>query len=263
MGGDLQGGQGGQAGPVAGDPNRAGAVQAMFARIAPGYDRANFWMSMGIDRIWRADAIRRCGDSVKGDVLDLCAGTLDFSRMLSPEAATLTALDFCQPMLDAGVKNLPPRPGRPPVRLICADAREIPLPDASLDAVLAGFGIRNVPEPERAVREVFRVLRPGGVFLTVDFFRPTAPLARLMSASYNRIVLPIVGGLITGDSAAYRYLADSMGAWTDRAGYERMCREAGFDQVDGAELFPPVAARVRARKAGGQPGGQPGSRGAR
>lgn len=244
-----------QTAPQAGDPGRAPAVQAMFARIAPGYDRANFWMSMGIDRLWRRQAIRLCGPNVAGDVLDLCAGTLDFSRMLSPVSRSIVALDFCQPMLDAGRRNLPPR--AEPVRLVCADAREMPLADGSVDAIVAGFGIRNVPTPERAVQEAFRVLRPGGVFVTVDFFRPETAMARLMSASYNRLVLPVVGGLITGDSSAYRYLAESMGAWASRDDYQQMCLRSGFAAVDGAELFPPVAAWVRARKAGVYAAGAP------
>ncbi len=229
--------------PVAGDLGRAPAVRAMFARIAPGYDRANDVMSFGIARIWRRIARRALGPNASGDVLDLCAGTMDFSGLLAPSARSLTALDFCAEMLEAG------RHKAPGARVVCADAREMPFAGASFDAIIAGFGIRNVPEPERAVREAARVLRPGGVFVVVDFFRPTTWLARLMDRSYNRIVLPIVGRLVSGDAAAYQYLADSMGAWTDRPGFERACLEAGFTDVSGRDLFPPIASIVVARKA--------------
>jgi len=229
--------------PVAGDPGRARAVQAMFARIAGGYDRANALMSMGIDRAWRRIAVRELAGAADGDVLDLCAGTMDFSGMLAGRSRSLTALDFCQEMLDAG------RAKAPTARIVCADAREMPLDSRSFDGCVAGFGIRNVPEPARAVAEAFRVLRPGGVFVVVDFFQPTSWLARLMAGTYNRVVLPIVGGIVSGDASAYRYLAESMAAWTDRAGFEGMCREAGFERVAGWELFPPVASIVVARKA--------------
>lgn len=228
--------------PVAGDPSRAPAVQAMFARIAEGYDRANGLMSFGIDRAWRRIAIRELGERARGDVLDLCAGTMDFSGMLVGQARSLTALDFCAPMLERGAHKAPT------ARRVCADAREMPLDDASFDACVAGFGIRNVPEPERALGEAWRVLRPGGVLVVVDFFQPRTFLARLMAGTYNRMVLPLVGGVVSGDAAAYRYLAESMGAWTDREGFERMCVAAGFAQASGRELFPPVASLVVARK---------------
>lgn len=231
--------------PIAGDAGRAPAVQAMFARIAPGYDSANRWMSMGIDRAWRRTAIRALAERADGDMLDLCAGTMDFSAMLVGRSRSIVALDFCAPMLEAGAAKLPPGSN---VRTICADARELPLPDASVDGIVAGFGIRNVPEPERAVAEALRVLRPGGRFVVVDFFKPTSLLAILLDRTYNRVVLPLVGGMITGEGAAYRYLAASMGAWTDRAGFEQMCLTAGFATVHGHELFPPVASLVVAEK---------------
>ena len=155
--------------PVAGDPGRAPAVRDMFARIAPGYDDANKVMSMGIDRIWRRIALRALGSAADGDVMDLCAGTMDFSAALARRSRSVVAVDFCQPMLDAGRAKIPDEAN---VRILCADAREIPLPDASLDGIVAGFGIRNVPEPERALAECARLLRPGGVLVVVDFFRP-------------------------------------------------------------------------------------------
>lgn len=229
--------------PIPGDPSRAPAVRDMFARIAPGYDRANQFMSMGIDRIWRNIAIRTLGPNAQGDILDLCAGTLDFTAALAPKARSVVAVDFCAPMLEAGKAKITTSN----VRTVCADARELPLPDASVDAVVIGFGIRNVPEPERALREARRVLRPGGVLVVVDFFRPVTLMQRLFAGSYNRIVLPIVGGLVTGDASAYRYLAGSMAAWYDRAGFERACVEAGFATCKGRDLFPPVASIVEAR----------------
>lgn len=231
--------------PTAGDPARAPAVEAMFARIAPRYDLSNRVMSFGVDRIWRRIAIRELADSADGDMLDLCAGTMDFSVSLAGRARSIVALDFCQPMLDAGAAKIPAGTA---LRTVCADARTMPLPDASLDGAVAGFGIRNVPEPERAVAEAWRVLRPGGRLVVVDFFQPRSVLARLMDLSYNRVVLPLVGGLLTGEFSAYRYLAASMGAWSDREGFEATCRSAGFRTVRGWDLFPPVASIVVAQK---------------
>ncbi|MFZ5476725.1 MAG: ubiquinone/menaquinone biosynthesis methyltransferase [Myxococcota bacterium] len=224
--------------PIAGDPTRAPAVRDMFARIAPGYDRANRWMSFGIDTWWRRVALRELGPAPR--VLDLCAGTMDFSAMLGDRE--VVAVDFCAEMLEAG------RAKAPRARTICADARDLPLGDASVDGVVAGFGIRNVPEYEKALAECVRVLAPGGRLVVVDFFRPVTLAQRFFAGTYNRVVLPMVGGLVTGDASAYRYLAASMGAWTDRAGFERACVAAGFARAEGRDLFPPVAALVVAHR---------------
>lgn len=231
--------------PTAGDPGRAPAVAAMFSRIAGRYDLSNRVMSLGIDRLWRRAAIRQLGDAARGDMLDLCAGTLDFSVALASTARSIVAVDFCQPMLDAGAQKVPAGTA---FRAVCADARDLPLPAASVDGAVAGFGLRNVPEPHRALAEAFRVLRPGGRLVVVDFFQPRTLLARLLDATYNRVVLPLIGGLLTGEFSAYRYLAASMGAWCDRAGFEQMCRDAGFIVLSGRELFPPVASLVVAQK---------------
>ncbi len=231
--------------PLAGDPGRAHAVREMFARIAPGYDRANRWMSLGIDRRWRRIALDALGAAASGDVLDLCAGTLDFSLALAGSARRVVAVDFCAEMLEVGRRRLPPTA---PVETVCADARELPLSPGVFDGAVIGFGIRNVPEPERVLGELRRVLRPGGKLVIVDFFRPTTLLQRLMAGSYNRLVLPVVGGALTGDAAAYRYLADSMAAWCSRAEFEQLCVDQGFLAVSGQELFPPVASLVVAER---------------
>ena len=232
--------------PLAGDPGRAAAVRDMFTRIAPAYDRANVWISLGIAGWWRGAALRELGDQAGGEVLDLCAGTLDFSVALAGRSRRVVAVDFCPSMLELGRDKLPAGAA---VELVCADARELPLADGSVDAAIAGFGVRNVPEPERALAEVHRVLRPGGRFVVLDFFAPRSPVARLLDRTYNRSVLPLVGGFLSGERSAYRYLAESMGAWVDRPGFERLCTAAGFVGVRGRDLVPPVAGLVVAERA--------------
>ena len=175
-------------------------------------------------------------------MLDLCAGTLDLSVMLLDAGAqSIKAVDFAHNMLMAGRPKLPPTAD---VELITADARELPLEDASVDGVIAGFGLRNVPEVERAISEAARVLRPNGRIAVLDFFRPTDWVSRTLQGSYNRFVMPILGGWISGYGSAYRYLAGSIDAFMTRAEFEDLLRERGFTTVEGVDMFPPVASLV-------------------
>ena len=121
----------------------------------------------------------------------------------------------------------------------------------TFDALLIAPTVGPLLDVNTYAALVRRNLRPGGRFVVVDFFQPRTLLARFLDRTYNRAVLPVVGGLITGDRSAYQYLAGSMGAWTDREGFERMCTDGGFARAGGRELFPPVASIVIAEKAGG------------
>ena len=229
-------------GPVAGDPGRAPAVQEMFDRIAPTYDLANRVLSMGVDTIWRKRALASLGQAVHGDVLDLCAGTMDITlALVAGGARSVTALDFSAEMLACGRQRLPQEA---PVTVVQGDAQELPLQDASFDGGLCGFGLRNVPDNRLALQELFRVLRPGGRFAVLEFFQPVRGDAKAFHAVFNKVVLPTVGGIISGDRAAYAYLADSMQAYLRRPEFEALATEVGFTLVDGRELLPPVASLV-------------------
>jgi len=233
------------ANPTPGALDRADDVRLMFDQIAPKYDRANRVLSLGLDQGWRRQAIRLLGEKAQGDVLDLCAGTLDLTEMLIDRGAkSVVSVDFSEQMLDVGAQKLDPEA---PFRCVVADARCLPLEDNSVDAILCAFGLRNVPEVEKAIAECARVLRPGGRMVVLDFFQPTTFLSRLLQGTYNRFVVPIVGGFITGFREAYAYLTGSIDAFMTRADFEALLAEHDFE-VNGKELFPPVASRVFAVK---------------
>jgi len=228
--------------PTAGAADRAPQVREMFDTLAPSYDRANRIISMGLDQGWRRKAIRRLGASAQGDMVDLCAGTLDLSVMLLDAGArSIKAVDFAEQMLLAGQPKIPDGAD---VALVTADAREMPLPDDSVDGVIAGFGLRNVPEVHLAVAEAARVLRPGGRLVVLEFFQPTSLLSRVLQGSYNRFVMPLLGGLVSGYGSAYRYLAGSIDAFMTRPEFEQILRDNGFEDVTGEDMFPPVASLV-------------------
>ena len=231
--------------PVAGASDRGPAVRAMFDDIAPRYDLANRVLSLGLDQWWRRQALDALGDARSGTVLDLCAGTLDLSRLLIDQGAhQVIAADFSEQMLAVGRSKF--AEGEP-VTIHVADARELPLDDESVDGIICGFGLRNVPEIHRAIAECVRVLRPGGTLVILDFFQPDSAPSRLLQDSYNRIIVPTVGGLITGFGDAYRYLNQSIDAFVTAAEFCALLEEAGL-KASHRTMIPPVASLITARR---------------
>jgi len=237
--------------PIASVDARAGAgeadmharsVRAMFDRIAPTYDRLNRVLSAGIDVAWRRRAVAAIERAPRGKILDLCAGTMDLTAMIArarPEAHVVAA-DFAPQMLAAGASKAPR------AETVVADALDLPFPDGEFTAVLCAFGVRNLADTARGVREVKRVLANGGVFVTLEFFRPTTLATRAFHAAYARGVLPAVGGFVSGDRVAYGYLAASMKGFLSRSEYEALLVREGFAGVNGADLTLGVASVVRA-----------------
>ena len=216
------------------------AARTMFERIAPTYDLLNRVMSAGIDRRWRARAVAEVERSAPGPVLDLCAGTMDLTELLvraRPEDRVVAA-DFAPTMLEKG------RAKAPRAEVMVADAASLPFEASTFAAVVCGFGMRNLADPVAGAREVLRVLRPGGRFVTLELFRPTRAATRAFHGAYARWALPIVGGLVSGDRRAYEYLAQSMAGFYTRHEYEEVLAGAGFASVRGFDLTFGVASIV-------------------
>jgi len=216
------------------------AVRAMFDRIAPTYDTLNRVMSLGVDVRWRKRAVRELAGAPPGPILDLCAGTLDLSKLVAERMPDreLTAGDFSAEMLEKG------RHKAPRARRVVCDAMDLPFPDASFAGIIAGFGIRNVSKTELAAKEARRVLRPGGLFVTLEFFKPESLRAKAFHGVYARAVLPTVGAAISGERSAYAYLAESMKGFLTRSEYEDVLRDAGFASVRGYDLLLGIASVV-------------------
>ncbi len=210
----------------------------MFDRIAPTYDRLNRVLSARSDLRWRRHALAQIpADAV--DVLDLCAGTLDFTATLARrDGIRVVACDFSPGMLAAG------RPKAPGARLLAADAHSLPLASNSFDAVTCGFGVRNLEDLDAGLLEILRVLRPGGVLVVLDLFRPVGLASRIFHRIYARVVLPLVGGWLSGDRKAYRYLAESMTRFEPRRDFERRLASLGFRVVRGRDLSLGIASWV-------------------
>jgi demethylmenaquinone methyltransferase/2-methoxy-6-polyprenyl-1,4-benzoquinol methylase len=212
-------------------------VRQMFDRIAGRYDRANRVMSAGVDRWWRRKAIALLLNGL-GDapcVLDLGAGTLDGAIEIAqrkPQARVFGA-DFARKMLVQGKA----KPGASGVAVQVADGQSLPYQAGVFDAAWSSFCVRNIGDLPRAMAELRRVVRPGGRIAILEFFRPRKKRA-FFDGFYNARVLPLVGRMVTGDAAAYRYLPESIARFRSRSEFEDLLREVGFAQVHGRDLFP-------------------------
>jgi len=219
-------------------------VRDMFDRIAGRYDRANRILSAGVDGLWRGRAVHTLLDGF-GEApcaLDLGAGTLDgaIAILRRRPGAHVLAADFSRKMLVAGRG----KQAAAAVAAQVADAHALPYRDAAFDVALSAFCVRNLRDPGLAMRELRRVVRPGGRAVILEFFRPNRRRV-FWDVIYNAHVLPAVGRAVTGDAAAYRYLPESIARFLSRQEFEVLLRAAGFAEVSGRELFPGgVAAMV-------------------
>ena len=190
---------------------KSAAVQSMFSDIAPRYDLLNHLLSLNIDKRWRKRAvdILLAGNNPAGLYLDACAGTLDLSVELARRPAfrgRVVASDFAFPMIANGVHKI----GGQSIEPVCGDALRLPLPDACCDGVIVGFGVRNLASVDDGVRELTRVLRPGGRLVILEFTTPAWQPFRAIYLSYFTKVLPLVGRLVSRHGEAYSYLPESV-----------------------------------------------------
>lgn len=225
-------------------------VQAMFNTIAPRYDLLNHLLSFGLDRIWwraTARSFRSVLRRPEARVLDICCGTGDLTSALLAErpatAEPITGLDFSPEMLSrARVKYA----GRN-VLWIEGDAMHLPYPDASLDLVTAAFGFRNLTNYAEALREIHRVLRPGGQLGILECNQPEGLSGKLYNMHLH-FILPFVGGLISGERAAYAYLPASIARFPRPPQMKQMLHEAGFSQPSWDGYFLHAAGLYKAAK---------------
>ncbi len=204
-------------------------VQAMFARIAPRYDAANDILSFGLHRLWRRRVVLEVQARPGQSVLDCATGTGDLALAFKAsvgKAGSVIGTDFCAAMLLPA--PLKAQRAHLDVSFQVADAQALPYPDRSFDIASIAFGIRNVDSPVLCLREMARVVKPGGRVAVLEFGQP-AGLFRHPYTFYSRSIMPILGGLITGDRSAYEYLPRTAATFP--------CRDHFLALMDSTDLF--------------------------
>ncbi|HUK70423.1 MAG TPA: demethylmenaquinone methyltransferase [Streptosporangiaceae bacterium] len=212
---------------------RPADVAAMFDRTARRYDLVNDVLSLGQDRLWRRTVARTVAAGPGDRVLDIAAGTGTSARAFAAAGAACVAADFSLGMLREGMRRQGEmaRGASGSVSFIAGDALALPLRDASFDVVTISFGLRNVADPQAALREMFRVTRPGGRLVICEFSHVPARPADLVYQRYLERVLPSVASMVSSNPDAYSYLAESIKDWPDQAELARWLHAAGWSAV--------------------------------
>ena len=221
-------------------------VQRMFAAIAHRYDLGNRLLSFAIDRYWRRATVRlmRSMDPSPGDVcLDLCTGTGDLLLEVQQRLGLqVVGADFCHPMLLHAQQKLRRDVHSSKSMLTDADALALPFRDGTFRFVTVGFGLRNVEDMEQGLREMFRVLEPGGTLVILEFSRPVLPVFRSAFAFYFSHILPRLGALISGTDGPYQYLPDSVSRFPSQPELAHIIASLGYDDVQYRNLTCGIAA---------------------
>jgi demethylmenaquinone methyltransferase/2-methoxy-6-polyprenyl-1,4-benzoquinol methylase len=224
---------------------RQGLVNEVFAKVAGRYDLMNDLMSGGLHRLWKSDLVNALAPP-KGDVpftlIDVAGGTGDIAFRFLDQAGPggrAVICDISAEMIEAGRARAA---GKERLSFIQANAEALPFPNTSFDAYTIAFGIRNVTHIEAALSEAYRVLKPGGRFLCLEFSSVEMPLLDTLYDAYSFNAIPRLGALVAGDEQAYRYLVESIRRFPDQESFTRTIQDAGFEHVRYRNLTGGIAA---------------------
>lgn len=218
---------------VPGD-GRAPKVGDLFAAVAPRYDLINDLQSLGMHRLWKRRLVDAAAAGPGQAALDVCCGTGDVTFALAGRGADAVGFDFSHPMLAVAAERATRfRPAAVPgsVRFLQGDALELPFPDRSFDVVTISYGLRNLADFHRGLRELTRVLRPGGRLLVLDFGKPDFLPWRWAYYQYLERICPLFGRIFCGDADTHGYILDSLKAYPAQHGVDAALRELGYQET--------------------------------
>ena len=225
---------------------KAPYVRTLFATIADRYDFVTVALSYGQDRRWKRRLVRMAGPLAGRQAADLACGTGDIAYLLGDAGADVVGLDLTPRMLVLAGRKRPPA-ARP--AFVAGDMSDLPFADASFDVVTSGYGLRNVPDLGRSIREAARVLRPGGLFLSLDFNRPSNAAVRIVYHGYLTMVGSALGWMLHGDADTYRYIPESIRCYPGAPAVVRILSDHGFSDARWYPVLGGLMAIHRARRA--------------
>ncbi len=224
-------------------------VREMFDDIAPRYDFLNHFLSLGIDKLWRSRLVRMLATAKPGTVLDVATGTGDLAIAIARAGrCSVTGIDISEGMLEAGIAKVGRLGLKERVTLRKGDAESIPFPDAHFDAVTVAFGVRNFGDLAAGLREMRRVLKPGGVMLILEFSQPGRFPVKQLYRFYSGTVIPMAGRIISGHSKAYTYLPESAAAFPSGKAFLDILGTAGLISAEEVQVSQGIATIYKAEK---------------
>jgi len=209
-------------------------IQNMFDGIAPSYDKLNHIMSLGVDRLWRRRAVKELVDGSCQKILDVACGTGDSTIELAKRAGSgsvITGVDISAAMMEPLMRKAAKACVHDRIHIKVADGADLPYADGSFHAVTCSFGIRNFEDKSKGLREFLRVLKPGGKMVILELSVPDNRRLRKWYDVYFMHIMPWMGGLVSGNKEAYRYLPASVKAFPAPESFCDMIRQAGFRGV--------------------------------
>jgi demethylmenaquinone methyltransferase / 2-methoxy-6-polyprenyl-1,4-benzoquinol methylase len=219
-------------------------VHEVFESIAPKYDLMNDILSFRRHKAWRKITMRKMNIDQGQTALDLCCGTCDWTISLAEASKTgrVVGLDFSKNMLEIGQRKVESANLEQQIELIQGNAMSLPFEDNSFDYVTIGFGLRNVPDLHQVLREMRRVVKPGGMVVCLELSKPTWQPFKGIYYFYFRHILPLLGKLIAKRYEQYRWLPESLASFPDHKQLAEIYREIGLEQVEVDTFFAGIAA---------------------
>ncbi len=217
-------------------------VEKMFDNISGRYDLLNHILSFGIDKRWRKRLVARLDKAERFSLLDVATGTGDLAIVAALKTgADITGADISEKMMETGRRKVENRGLSARVRFERAEAESLPYSNSSFDAAMVAFGVRNFSDPEAGLKEIHRVLKPGGKLLVLEFGMPANRLLRAFYRFYFRKLLPLVGRIVSGHDNAYSYLPESVDRFPYEDDFLALLRTAGFGQESFTKLSGGIA----------------------
>jgi demethylmenaquinone methyltransferase / 2-methoxy-6-polyprenyl-1,4-benzoquinol methylase len=234
--------------PYSAEGSKREQVERMFDAISPRYDLLNRLCSLGTDQAWRRRTIREVAREPVAHLLDVATGTADLAIMASRVSQHVTGADISAGMLAHGREKVAKAGLAERITLVQADAAALPFPPGMFDAITVAFGVRNFEDLQRGVDGMAQALRPGGRLFVLEFSRPLRPPFKQLFRFYFHRIMPLIGRLISKDSAAYTYLPESVDAFPQGPAFEAILRNSGLQVMPSRLLTFGVATLYSARK---------------